>query len=132
MEFCLSYSLAEDKHKLLLGFTKDCPERIGSGDNGGFARSAKGNNKDITHVLIFSEGEDFSLEESCSVFNVVSEIEVEEVEVTFSSDHCSYLPFLQHRLQEFRLDYLWIHDYLHQLIMRQVAELLGPWPLVQD
>jgi len=77
----LSPSLTDDKDELLLLLTKDSPEGVGHSEDGRFSRSSKSHDKQVLNIILLSQLEESSVERSRGIFDVVGEVEVEEVEM---------------------------------------------------
>lgn len=96
MLFCLALRLTNDEYEPLLLFPENRPDRIRGRDDGRFATTAKGDDKEVACTFISSEVKHLVVKVRCRIFDVVGEVEMEEVPMAFFSDRHSHFPVLDH------------------------------------
>lgn len=97
MLFCLALCLTDDEYEALLLFPENRPDRVRGRDDGRFTTTAKGNDKEVARTFVSREVKHLVVKISRRVFDVVGEVEMEEVPVAFFSDRHSHFSVLDHR-----------------------------------
>lgn len=96
MRLCLTSRLAENEHELLLLPPQNRPQWIRGRHDGGLARVPEGHDDQVLDALVFRIPKHLEVQGRGSAGDVVSEVKVEEQEVTFPRDSTPNLTVFEH------------------------------------